>query len=155
VLNLFFNHKNNKMSELEILNYHQLAFVANAIYLLSFTVLVFITFRLVRFQKEANSNIFGKVLVSLFGLCTAFYGYTIFSFTYNLQLGQAYRLSEIKANGAELSTVTDSFIEFIGYSTSDGWPPSFSPEPAALIFIVTFCVMIIAGTWMNLSNNKS
>ena len=94
-------------------------------------------------------------MVTLFGLCTAFYGYTIFSFTYNLQLGQAYRLSEIKANGAELSTVTDSFIEFIGYSISDGWPPSFSPEPAALIFIVTFCVMIIAGTWMNLSNNKS
>ena len=73
------------MNELEILNYHQLAFVANAVYLLSFTGLIFITFRLVRFQREANSNTFGKVLVTIFGLCTAFYGYTIFSFTYNLQ----------------------------------------------------------------------
>ena len=120
------------MNELEILNYHQLAFVANAVYLLSFTGLIFITFRLVRFQREANSNTFGKVLVTIFGLCTAFYGYTIFSFTYNLQLGQAYRLSELKSKGTELSTVSDSFMEFIGYSASDGWPPSFSPEPRPL-----------------------
>jgi len=139
------------MNELEILNYHQLAFVANAAYLLSFTGLIFITFRLVRFQREANSNTFGKVLVTIFGLCTAFYGYTIFSFTYNLQLGQAYRLSELKSKGVELSTVSDSFMEFIGYSASDGWPPSFSPEPAALVFVVTFALMIIAGTWINLS----
>tara|TARA_B100000965_G_C19080616_1_gene536134 strand:- start:62 stop:487 length:426 start_codon:yes stop_codon:yes gene_type:complete len=141
------------MNELEILNYHQLAFVANAVYLLSFTGLIFITFRLVRFQREANSNNFGKVLVTIFGLCTAFYGYTIFSFTYNLQLGQAYRLSELKSKGTELSTVSDSFMEFIGYSASDGWPPSFSPEPAALIFVVTFAIMIIAGTWVNLSKD--
>tara|TARA_Y100000748_G_scaffold202359_1_gene169561 strand:+ start:536 stop:961 length:426 start_codon:yes stop_codon:yes gene_type:complete len=141
------------MNELEILNYHQLAFVANAVYLLSFTGLIFITFRLVRFQREANSNTFGKVLVTIFGLCTAFYGYTIFSFTYNLQLGQAYRLSELKSKGTELSIVSDSFMEFIGYSASDGWPPSFSPEPAALIFVVTFAIMIIAGTWVNLSKD--
>tara|TARA_X000001036_G_scaffold431070_1_gene464754 strand:- start:1037 stop:1462 length:426 start_codon:yes stop_codon:yes gene_type:complete len=141
------------MNELEILNYHQLAFVANAVYLLSFTALIFITFRLVRFQREANSNTFGKVLVTIFGLCTAFYGYTIFSFTYNLQLGQAYRLSELKSKGVELSTVSNSFMEFIGYSASDGWPPSFSPEPAALIFVVTFAIMIIAGTWINLSKD--
>ena len=141
------------MNELEILNYHQLAFVANAVYLLSFTALIFITFRLVRFQRETNSNTFGKVLVTIFGLCTAFYGYTIFSFTYNLQLGQAYRLSELQSKGVELSTVSDSFMEFIGYSASDGWPPSFSPEPAALIFVVTFAIMIIAGTWINLSKD--
>ena len=141
------------MNELEILNYHKLAFVANAVYLLSFTGLIFITFRLVRFQREANSNTFGKVLVTIFGLCTAFYGYTIFSFTYNLQLGQAYRLSELKSKGTELSIVSDSFMEFIGYSASDGWPPSFSPEPAALIFVVTFAIMIIAGTWVNLSKD--
>ena len=141
------------MNELEILNYHQLAFVANAVYLLSFTGLIFITFRLVRFQREANSNTFGKVLVTIFGLCTAFYGYTIFSFTYNLQLGQAYRLSELKSKGTELSIVSDSFMEFIGYSASDGWPPSFSPEPAALIFVVTFAIIIIAGTLVNLSKD--
>ena len=141
------------MNELEILNYHQLAFVANAVYLLSFTGLIFITFRLVWFQREANSNTFGNVLVTIFGLCTAFYGYTIFSFTYNLQLGQAYRLSELKSKGTELSIVSDSFMEFIGYSASDGWPPSFSPEPAALIFVVTFAIMIIAGTWVNLSKD--
>ena len=32
------------MNELEILNYYQLAFVANAIYCLTFAALIFITF---------------------------------------------------------------------------------------------------------------
>ena len=43
------------------------------------------------------------------------------------------------------------FIEFAGYSVSDGWPPSFAPEPAANIFLIAFALMIIAGTWLNLS----
>ena len=44
------------MNELEILNYYQLAFVANAIYCLTFAALIFITFRLIRFQREKNAN---------------------------------------------------------------------------------------------------
>ena len=52
------------MNELEILNHYQLAFVANAAYMLTFTGLIFITFRLVRYQREQNSNILGKILVN-------------------------------------------------------------------------------------------
>ena len=141
------------MNELDILNYYQLSFVANAAYMLSFTGLVFITFRLVRFQREQNSNIFGKILVTIFGLCTAFYGYSVFSYLRSSQLAQSYRLSELKESGVELSTVTDSIIEFTGYSISDGWPPSFLPETAANIFLITYALMIVAGTWINLSND--
>ena len=68
------------MSESEILNYYQLSFVANAIYALTFAALIFITFRLVRFQRENNANTFGKVLVTIFGLCTVFFGYNVFSY---------------------------------------------------------------------------
>tara|TARA_B100001248_G_scaffold225891_1_gene183647 strand:- start:609 stop:1034 length:426 start_codon:yes stop_codon:yes gene_type:complete len=139
------------MNELEILNHYQLAFVANAAYMLTFTGLIFITFRLVRYQREQNSNILGKILVSVFGLCTVFYGFNVFSYLRNAQLAQSYRLSELKESGVELSTVTNSFIEFAGYSVSDGWPPSFAPEPAANIFLIAFALMIIAGTWLNLS----
>ena len=111
------------MNELDILNHYQLAFVANAAYMLSFTGLIFITFRLVRFQREQNSNVLGKTLVSVFGLCTVFYGFNVFSYLRNAQLAQSYRLSELKESGVELSTVTNSFIEFAGHSVSDGWPP--------------------------------
>lgn len=141
------------MNELDILNHFQLSFVANAVYMLTFTGLVFITFRLVRFQREQNSNILGKILVSVFGLCTTFYGYSIFSYLRNAQLAQSYRLSELKESGVELSTVTNSFIEFTGYSVADGWPPAFMPETAANIFLITFALMIIAGTWMKLSKD--
>lgn len=141
------------MNELDILNHFQLSFVANAVYMLTFTGLVFITFRLVRFQREQNSNILGKILVSVFGLCTTFYGYSVFSYLRNAQLAQSYRLSELKESGVELSTVTNSFIEFTGYSVADGWPPTFMPETAANIFLITFALMIIAGTWMKLSKD--
>lgn len=141
------------MNELYILNHFQLSFVANAVYMLTFTGLVFITFRLVRFQREQNSNILGKILVSVFGLCTTFYGYSVFSYLRNAQLAQSYRLSELKESGVELSTVTNSFIEFTGYSVADGWPPAFMPETAANIFLITFALMIIAGTWMKLSKD--
>ena len=141
------------MNELDILNYYQLSFVANAVYMLSFTGLVFITFRLVRFQREQNSNVFGKILVTIFGICTAFYGYTVFSYLRNSQLAQSYRLSELKDSGVELTTITDSIIEFTGYSIADGWPPSFLPETAANIFLITYASMIVAGTWINLSKD--
>ena len=141
------------MNELDILNHFQLTFVANAVYMLTFTGLIFITFRLVRFQREQNSNILGKILVSVFGLCTTFYGYSVFSYLRNAQLAQSYRLSELKESGVELSTVTNSFIEFTGYSVKDGWPPAFMPETAANIFLITFALMIIAGTWMKLSKD--
>ena len=121
--------------------------------MLSFTGLIFITFRLVRFQREQNSNVLGKILVSVFGLCTVFYGFNVFSYLRNAQLAQSYRLSELKESGVELSTVSNSFIEFTGHSVLDGWPPSFMPEPAANIFLITFALMIVVGTWVNLSKD--
>tara|TARA_X000001036_G_scaffold136258_1_gene129044 strand:+ start:1770 stop:2192 length:423 start_codon:yes stop_codon:yes gene_type:complete len=138
------------MKEIEILNYAQLNFIQNGLYMLSFAVLIFITFRLVRFQREANSNVFGKVLVTVFGLCTVFFGYNVFSYLYSNQLAQSYRLSELKATGVELSSTAQQYLDFTGHTVSDGLPP-FTPEPAAMIFLVTFAIMIIAGTWMNLS----
>ena len=116
------------MNELEILNYYQLSFVANAIYCLTFAVLIFITFRLIRFQRENNANTLGKVLVTIFGLCTVFFGYNVFSYLYNSQLAQSYRLSELLSNGTELSEVTKSYIDFAGYSVAEGWPPLFIPS---------------------------
>ncbi|MDA8763875.1 hypothetical protein N9M92_06620, partial [Flavobacteriaceae bacterium] len=79
--------------------------------------------------------------------------YSVFSYLRNVQLAQSYRLSELKESGVELSTVTNSFIEFTGYSVADGWPPAFMPETAANIFLITFALMIIAGTWMKLSKD--
>ena len=63
------------MSEIEILNYAQLNFIQNAIYMLGFVGLIFITFRLIRYQRENNANMLGKIFVTIFGLCSVFYGY--------------------------------------------------------------------------------
>ena len=141
------------MNEVEILNYAQLNFIQNAIYMLVFVGLIFITFRLIRFQRENNSNILGKIFVTVFGLCSVFFGYNVFSFLYSNQLSQSYRLSELQSQGVELSSLSQNWIDFIGYTVSDGLPIPFSPEPAAIVFIITFAAMIIAGVWMNLSKD--
>ena len=51
------------MSEIEILNYAQLNFIQNAIYMLGFVGLIFITFRLIRYQRENNANMLGRYLL--------------------------------------------------------------------------------------------
>ena len=90
------------MSEIEILNYAQLNFIQNAIYMLGFVGLIFITFRLIRYQRENNANMLGKIFVTIFGLCSVFYGYNVFSFLYSNQLAQSYRLSELQSNGRNI-----------------------------------------------------
>ena len=140
------------MKEIEILNNAQLNFIQNGLYMLTFAVLIFITFRLIRFQREANSNIFGKVLVTIFGLCTVFFGYNVFSYLYVNQLSQSYSLSELKSTGVELSSISEQYIDITGHTVADGLP-SFMPEPAAIVFLVTFAIMVIAGTWTNLSKD--
>ena len=140
------------MSEIEILNYAQLNFIQNAIYMLGFVGLIFITFRLIRYQRENNANMLGKIFVTIFGLCSVFYGYNVFSFLYSNQLAQSYRLSELQSNGMELTPLSENWIEYIGYTVSDGLPIPFSPEPAAILFIATFGLMVIAGVWGNLQN---
>jgi hypothetical protein len=153
LINLFFNYIQLIMNEIEILNYAQMNFIQNGLYMVAFTAFVFITFRLMRFQREQNANIFGKVLVTIFGLCTVFFGYNVFSFLYVNQLGQSYRLSELQSSGVELSALSQNWVDYIGYTVSDGLPIPFSPEPAAYIFLITLAVMVIAGVWVNLSKN--
>ena len=104
------------MNEIEILNYAQMNFIQNGLYMVAFTAFVFITFRLIRFQREQNANIFGKVLVTIFGLCTVFFGYNVFSFLYSNQLSQSFRLSELQSTGVEISSLSQQWIDFMGYT---------------------------------------
>ena len=85
------------MNEVEILNYAQMNFIQNGLYMVAFTAFVFITFRLMRAQKEQNANVFVKILVTIFGLCTTFFRYNVFSFLYVKKLGQSYILSELQS----------------------------------------------------------
>ena len=77
----------------------------------------------------------------------------VFSFLYVNQLGQSYRLSELQSSGAELTALSQNWIDYIGYTVADGLPIPISPEPAAYVFLATFATMVIAGVWVNLSKN--
>ena len=75
----------------------------------------------------------------------------MFSFLYVNQLGQSYRLSELQSSGVELSALSQDWIDYIGYTVSDGLPIPFGPQPAAYVFLITLAIMVIAGIWVNLS----
>ena len=128
-------------------------FIQNGLYMVAFTAFVFITFRLMRFQREQNANVFGKILVTIFGLCTTFFGYNVFSFLYVNQLGQSYRLSELQSSGAELTALSQNWVDYIGYTVADGLPIPLVLSLQLMSFLGTFATMVIAGVWVNLSKN--
>ena len=73
------------MNEIEILNYAQMNFIQNGLYMVAFTAFVFITFRLIRFQREQNANIFGKVFTNNFWIMyVKIFGYNVLSFLYEI-----------------------------------------------------------------------
>ena len=37
------------------------------------------------------------------------------------------------------------------YTVADGLPIPSTPEPAAVVFIITFATMVIAGVWLKLT----
>ena len=53
----------------------------------------------------------------------------------------------------ELTALSQNWVDYIGYTVSDGLPIPFSPEPAAYLFLGTFAIMVIAGVWVNLSKD--
>ena len=69
------------------------------------------------------------------------------------QLSQSFKLSELESQGVGISSVAKGFIDFTGHTFDKGVPSSFTPEPAAAIFLITFAVMTIGGIWMKLTKD--
>ena len=88
------------MNEIEILNYAQMNFIQNGLYMVAFTAFVFITFRLIRFQREQNANIFGKVLVTNLGYVQYFL--VIMYFLFYIQINYHSHLDYLSFNPQEL-----------------------------------------------------
>ena len=68
------------MNEFEVLQYFQSGFQQNASYLLVVTILICLNFYLIRRARETNMPSYGKALVTIFGLMTVYFGWTVGTF---------------------------------------------------------------------------
>lgn len=133
------------MNEFEILEYAQSSFQQNAAYLLVVTLLVCLNFYLIRRARENSMPSYGKVLITIFGLMTVNFGWLVGSFLYNTQINMAFRLSELKNSGVEISAASDSLIEFFGSPTAPS--SANNPDLPTMVFWGIIALMLILGMW--------
>lgn len=133
------------MNEFEILQNAQNSFQQNAAYLLVVTILVCLNFYLIRRARELNMPAYGKIMTTIFGLMTINFGWTVGTFLRGTQNDMAFRLSELKSKGTEISAASESWIEFMGNPTSPAM--ASSPDLSTMLFWGLLALMLIAGMW--------
>lgn len=132
------------MSEFEILQNAQNSFQQNAAYLLVVTILICLNFYLIRRAREVNMPVYGKALTTIFGLMSINFGWSVGTFLRGTQVDMAFRLSELKAKGTEISVASENWIEFMGNPSAPG---ATSPDVPTMIFWGLIAVMLVLGMW--------
>ena len=133
------------MNEFEILQNAQNSFQQNAAYLLVVTILVCLNFYLIRRARELNMPAYGKVMTTIFGLMTINFGWTVGTFLRGTQNDMAFRLSELKSKGTEISAASESWIEFMGNPASPAM--ASTPDLPTMLFWGLLALMLVAGMW--------
>ena len=133
------------MNEFEVLHYFQSGFQQNASYLLVVTILICLNFYLIRRARETNMPSYGKALVTIFGLMTVYFGWTVGAFLRALQINMAVTLTEVKKSGVSITAASNDWISAMGNPTE---PYSAgTPDVPTMIFWGIIAVMLILGMW--------
>ena len=133
------------MNEFEVLQYFQSGFQQNASYLLVVTILICLNFYLIRRARETNMPSFGKALVTIFGLMSVYFGWTVGAFLKAMQINMAVTLSELKDTGVSITAASNNWIVTMGNPTE---PYSAgTPDLPTMIFWGIIALMLILGMW--------
>ena len=123
------------MNEFEVLQYFQSGFQQNASYLLVVTILICLNFYLIRRARETNMPSYGKALVTIFGLMSVYFGWTVGAFLRAMQINMAVTLSELKDTGVSITAASNNWIVTMGNPTE---PYSAgTPDLPTMIFETT------------------
>lgn len=133
------------MSEFEILQIAHNSFQQNAAYLLVVTILLCLNFYLIRRAREINMPVYGKGLTTIFGLMTINFGWTVGTFLRGTQIDMAFRLSELKAKGIDISAASDNWIEFMGNPITPY--TANTPDVPTMVFWGLIALMLVLGMW--------
>lgn len=133
------------MNEFQILQYSQSFFQQNASYLLVVAILICLNFYLIRRARETNMPVYGKAIITVFGLMSVNFGWLVGSFLYNTQINMAFRLSELKDSGVNISAASESLIELFGNPIAPS--AGNTPDMQTMIFWSIIALMLVLGMW--------
>jgi hypothetical protein len=88
---------------------------------------------------------YGKALVTIFGLMSVYFGWTVGAFLRAMQINMAVTLSELKDTGVSITAASNNWIVTMGNPTE---PYSAgTPDLPTMIFWGIIALMLILGMW--------
>jgi len=115
----------------------------SGLFLIAYSILLWMMFRGVSNAYIYGVNTFGKVLHSVISLCVVSFISGTYAFTSSLVNNWALALSE---SGEELNGSLQNFVDVTGATqyTSPGLIPA---DPIGIVFILAILVGLIGGMW--------
>jgi hypothetical protein len=115
----------------------------SGLFLIAYSILLWMMFRGVSNAYIYGANTFGKVLHSVISLCVVSFVSGTYAFTSSLLNNWALALSE---SGEELNGSLQNFVDVTGATqyTSPGLIPA---DPIGIVFILAILVGLIGGMW--------
>jgi hypothetical protein len=115
----------------------------SGLFLIAYSILLWMMFRGVSNAYIYGANTFGKVLHSVISLCVVSFISGTYAFTSSLVNNWALALSE---SGEELNGSLQNFVDVTGATqyTSPGLIPA---DPVGIVFILAILVGLIGGMW--------
>ena len=115
----------------------------SGLFLIAYSILLWMMFRGVSNAYIYGANTFGKVLHSVISLCVVSFISGTYAFTSSLVNNWALALSE---SGEELNGSLQNFVDVTGATqyTSPGLIPA---DPIGIVFILAILVGLIGGMW--------
>tara|TARA_B100000575_G_scaffold73653_1_gene57324 strand:- start:29 stop:448 length:420 start_codon:yes stop_codon:yes gene_type:complete len=115
----------------------------SGLFLIAYSILLWMMFRGVSNAYIYGVNTFGKVLHSVISLCVVSFVSGTYAFTSSLVNNWALALSE---SGEELNGSLQNFVDVTGATqyTSPGLIPA---DPIGIVFILAILVGLIGGMW--------
>ena len=113
------------------------------LFLIAYSILLWMMFRGVSNAYLYGANTFGKVLHSVISLCVVSFISGTYAFTSSLLNNWALALSE---SGEELNGSLQNFVDGMGATqyTSPGLIPA---DPVGIVFVLAILVGLIGGMW--------
>ena len=113
------------------------------LFLIAYSILLWMMFRGVSNAYIYGANTFGKVLHSVISLCVVSFISGTYAFTSSLLNNWALALSE---SGEELNGSLQNFVDGMG-ATQYTTPGLIPADPVGIVFVLAILVGLIGGMW--------
>ena len=98
-------------------------------------------------RNNPETNLLTKIISSAFGLVVLAFAWINFTTIANTWIAAARSLSELKANGTEVSSTADGYIAYVGTTEA-----VTMPLPLGIAFIVVSGLIILGQIWLPKQN---